>query len=569
MTMCLQNLPALSDQAEKLLFIDQVLHAYNLDAKRFIQAYLQNECPKIKSNRRIWGAPYGWPSTMLLINTIKELVHKTTEGKARWSAYILSEAKLIIAGEGGAHGQFPKGNYYNSKKITPAFFSDEAKAARMEQHVTLDMPFLYNLILHKVQRDRPSPTDPAQKNTASGSDRKGKKQLAATTCDSGLDKGGNSGSLIYDSDTSDSDTGLAESAKQKNKKKLKTGDDLLTRKMKTSPAETEDVEEELDRKNRPHIIAATVCSMVAFGANRRDNALQIQNAVVLLACGVTERVSSYLNYIGLASSRRTAHRALSSLGRIAERTVIRKMGKSQAPLAPIICMDNIDFEESIHEKSVEKTTQMFHGTWGYLHVPDRTLIDKFDPKDFSLESFKTAIERSSEMKVQPSWFLPDTASAEHFRAVLKSQILRVLLEFLATPEDKQHPLNKDPPPIDPIDVKEPDITMFKLMIASDNSTEGVGEVLQGFLRQTDLSSTDFFSRLQVIDGDLATCMNVESLRAQRKPSGHVEEDLSAIVTLLGASHVLWNIAQSFFLLHFGNSSDSEDLGAWHTLQTPQ
>ncbi|OAV94796.1 hypothetical protein PTTG_26880 [Puccinia triticina 1-1 BBBD Race 1] len=504
--MCLENLPLLSEQAEKVIFIDRVMHAYNLDPKRFIQAYLESELPKIKSNRWLWGAPVIWASTMLVINTIKNLAQKTTDGKARWSAYILSEfvltgqAKHVIAAEGGAHGQFPQGNYYNSKKITPAFFSDKAKVACMEQHVTHDIPFLYNPILHKVQKEQPAATKSQATNTASGSSGKRKEKHAATS-------GSNSGILVYNSDTSDSDTNLARLVKKKN---LNNRYNLLTQKIKASPAETEDVEEELDCNNCPHMIATTVCLMVAFGANRCNNALQIQNTVVLLACGVTERVSSYLNYISLASSCQTAHQALNSLGKIAERTVVKKMANSNAPLAPIICMDNLDFEESIHKKLVKKTTQIFHGTWGYLHVPDRQLIDQFDPQDFSLGSFKAAVQKLLEMKVQPF------------------QITCVLLDFLAIPEDKQYTLNKDLPVIDPINVKEPNITMFKLMIALENSTEWASKVLEGFLRQTDLSSTEFFPCLQVINADLATCMNVESLRAQQKPSGHVEEDLSAV-----------------------------------------
>ncbi|OAV97895.1 hypothetical protein PTTG_25867 [Puccinia triticina 1-1 BBBD Race 1] len=239
--MCLENLPPLSEQAKKVVFIDRVMYAYNLDPK-----------PISRTNH---------PRS----NQIK-----TTNGKACWSAYILSEAKHVIAAEGGAHGQFPQGNYYNSKKITPAFFSDEEKAARMEQHVTHDMPFQHNLILHKVQKERPAATKSQATNTASGSSGKRKEKRAATS-------GSNLGILVYDSDTSDSNTALAGLVK---KKHLNNGDNLLTRKTKASPAETEDVEEELDRKNRPHMIAATVCLMVAFGANRCNNALQIQNTVV-------------------------------------------------------------------------------------------------------------------------------------------------------------------------------------------------------------------------------------------------------------------------------------------------
>ncbi|OAV86750.1 hypothetical protein PTTG_00390, partial [Puccinia triticina 1-1 BBBD Race 1] len=143
---------------------------------------------------------------------------------------------------------------------------------------------------------------------------------------------------------------------------------------------------------------------------------------------------------------------------------------------------------------------MFHGTWGYLHVPDKQLIDEFDPDDFSLKRYQTAIKDSADMKVQPAWFLPDNDASLHFREVLKSQITKVLLGCIATPSDKKQKLRTVPPLINPIAVKKPDISMFKLMIASDNSTEGVGEVLEGFLRQTNLTSEEFYSQLQVLKG---------------------------------------------------------------------
>ncbi|KAH9470516.1 hypothetical protein Pst134EA_007768 [Puccinia striiformis f. sp. tritici] len=537
-----KNLPSLRKMGEKLVFIDKVMHAYGLGLKSFIHAFLANDYPEINSNRRLWGAPIGWRSTREVLDDIKRLVHQTTEGKNRWKQYILSEAQVILAAEGGAHGQFPKGNYHNSKTLTTEFFSDQSKATRTAKLVTEDMPFLYNLILHKVRKNSPEKPTQALEKTNLEDNPESEDNLAVAS----------------DSDTSsesDTDTRPVTTKRQTPLAK------------KTAVEEVEDCEEPFDQANRPHVIAATICSIVAFSANRRDNALQIQNAVVSLACGVTERVSTYLNYIGLASSRKTAHRAISSLGRLAEGTIIKKMGSKKLPMAPVICLDNLDFEEKIHEKSVEKTTQMFHGTWGYLHVPDKQLIDRYNPANFSLESYQEAIRESSNMDVKPSWFLPDFNSSAHFQAVLKSQITRVLLDHIATPADKKHPLQKDPPVIDPIAIKKPDFTMFKLMIASDNSSEGVSQVLEGFLRQTKLSAKEFYSRLQVLEGDLATCMNLECLRAQRKPSGRAENSLSGIFSLLGASHVLWNFAQAIFILHFGNPSDSNDLGAWHTLSS--
>ncbi|KAI7939579.1 hypothetical protein MJO29_014315 [Puccinia striiformis f. sp. tritici] len=308
--------------------------------------------------------------------------------------------------------------------------------------------------------------------------------------------------------------------------------------------QTEEREGEIyNRADQSHVISSTICAMVAFGTNRRDNALQIQNAVVLLACGVAERVNTFLNYIGLSLSRQTAHQAIRALGKLAKKKILRIMSDDSAVLAPIICIDNINFEESVHDESAEKTSQMFHGTWGYLHVVNWQLLKQFDPSNFSLEKYHQSILDSATMPLKPSFFLPTQKTSYQFQAVIKSQITQVLLEYIAKASDTMVELHQDPPSIDPIAVKKPNITMLKLMVASINSAQGMGEVFEGIIRQTGLTATKFYSKLRVFKGDLGTCMNLKSLHMQRKPSGHSKNSLLSIFTLL----------------------DSNDLGAWQTL----
>ncbi|POW01479.1 hypothetical protein PSHT_12515 [Puccinia striiformis] len=542
--MCIQNTPKISDISEKILYIGKVIQTFGLDPKRFITAFLQSTHEQIVLNRHLWGAPIGWPSTFKVLDSIKTVVRKTTEGKSRWKAYILSEAKEILAAEGGAHGQFPAGNYYNSSKITPGFFDEEAKSERVVKLITEDMPFLYELLKDKLTR-----------------------KATANHVDFGdSDSGNESNESEASQEPTPAIPSRGSTPVDPEERTTRNADEDAPFHHKKIPQDLEPVNEIYDRADRPHVISATICAVVAFGANRRDNALQIQNSVVLLACGVTERVSTFLNYIGLSSSRRTAHRAIQALGRIASKKITQIMSpNSKSPLAPIICIDNIDFEEAVHEKSVEKSSQMFHGTWGYVHVVDRQLLKKFDPSDFSLEKYKESILNSATMPLKPSVFLPTQKTSYHFQAVIKSQITDVLLKYIATAGDNMVNLRKNPPVIEPIEVKRPNITMLKLMIASDNSAQGMGEVFEGIMHQTGLTPAEFFSPLRVFEGDLGTCMNLESLRNQRKPSGHIENSLSSIFTLLGASHILWNVAQAVYLLHYGNYLDSNDLGAWHTL----
>jgi hypothetical protein len=37
--------------------------------------------------------------------------------------------------------------------------------------------------------------------------------------------------------------------------------------------------------------------------------------------------------------------------------------------------------------------------------------------------------------------------------------------------------------------------------------------------------------------------------------------------MLGSSHAMWNITQNIFASHFGDSSNCNNLGAWHFLNT--
>jgi hypothetical protein len=55
--------------------------------------------------------------------------------------------------------------------------------------------------------------------------------------------------------------------------------------------------------------------------------------------------------------------------------------------------------------------------------------------------------------------------------------------------------------------------MLKMMIASDNSAEGFGKVLEGITRQTGKTSLKASEHPQVMEGDLRTYCNLESLQA--------------------------------------------------------
>ncbi|POW04996.1 hypothetical protein PSTT_10002 [Puccinia striiformis] len=256
----------------------------------------------------------------------------------------------------------------------------------------------------------------------------------------------------------------------------------------------------------------------------------------------------------------------STQGVIIPRPTCKEENNQQKVLRPIICIDNIDFEQTVHTKTIETTSRSFHGTWGYLHSADPQLLAQVNDTDLSLDSYKKSIAGYADKIVKPSAFFPTNEQSQHFQAVVKSQISQVLFSCVAKIKDHKT-VPQHPPPIDPIRPHVPDITMLKMMIASDNSSEGIGEVLTGITNQTKETPIEAAGHLQVMEGDLGTYCNLESLRALRRPTTHPDESLGNIFMLLGASHILWNIAQAIFLLHFGDSSNCEDLGAWHTMES--
>jgi hypothetical protein len=258
---------------------------------------------------------------------------------------------------------------------------------------------------------------------------------------------------------------------------------------------------------------------------------------------------------------------LNRLSRQSKQRIGFKMMSSQdmPSLAPFLCFDNLDFKQKVHANSLSQSNHMFHGTWGYVHHPNPELLASVPSKDLTLESYKQAMSKVSELQVQPQMFLPQPKEDSHWALVLKSQIAQAMLEHVAKRSDTKVAIATKPPVIEQISYEEPDITMLKLMIASKNSSQGVGEVFEAIVNQSRMSMTEFANRLQIINADLASCTHVASLRNQRIPSNHIEESLKNYLTVLGGAHTLWKIGHAIYSKHYGKSSDLRDSGAWRFL----
>ncbi|KAA1124370.1 hypothetical protein PGTUg99_029198 [Puccinia graminis f. sp. tritici] len=319
------------------------------------------------------------------------------------------------------------------------------------------------------------------------------------------------------------------------------------------------------RQKKIKHIATVICSMLSFACNCRHNGLQLENSIRFYACGVSETVNEYLHYLGLTSHRKTAVHALRSLASEAADTIASLMALSNC-LAPIMCIDNLDMEERIQLASVGKQNRMFHGTWGYIHIPSDNLMKTLDPNQLTLQSYHNALKDVDSLIIDPADFLPDNEAQDHYEKVFKSQIARVMYKYVARPADSKRKLPMDPPDIELISHEQPKIHMMKLMNESDNSAEGIGQVMEALRRQSRLEPGEFFGRFQLIDGDLGTAQIFNAIRSLRFPSKHCNHSLNNVSFTLGAAHTLWNIAHTILTHHFGNSKAMDDLGVWRYLQ---
>ncbi|KAA1095747.1 hypothetical protein PGTUg99_028084 [Puccinia graminis f. sp. tritici] len=170
------------------------------------------------------------------------------------------------------------------------------------------------------------------------------------------------------------------------------------------------------------------------------------------------------------------------------------------------------------------------------------------------------------MSIDPQLFMPTIEGEDHYYLVWTSQIAKVMSEFIALPSEKDGAIKTEPPEVEQISCEVPAIYMLKLMDESDDSAEGIGQVLEAVQRQTGLDPEEFSARLQPMDGDLATIMNFNTVRDIRSPSSYSEHGLNNIVFQLGASHTLWNISQTILTAHMGDPSNENDLGAWQLFE---
>ncbi|KNE99244.1 hypothetical protein PSTG_07552 [Puccinia striiformis f. sp. tritici PST-78] len=536
--------------AKKLDSICDLIENKGLDPKRFMIAFLSSPASVMATKRRYYGTKKGWNSTKNMLKSVKKVVCSHDGGRHHWNEFILEQAIDIVKREEPPRGTYPGGSYINSSKIKSDFFTDEERVSR-NKALTNGMPFLYQLLRAKLgaspvidENEEPKDFDEPD------SDEEEPPDLEIANPNLDIEEMG-----VVDNPTAEEGHG---------KEPFNLTESDINQYEGVFLAKSPDPA--IRKQLRMETMARTICAMVAFGVNRRNNGFQLSNSLVFVASGVTERVNKYLNYIGLTSSRKTAHLALKSLGTEAKDFIVERFSleNPNAP-APLICFDNLDFQQKVHMKSVGHTSTMFHGTWGYIHSIPPSILPNLHPAKLTTEALNCALHAASKITITPATFAPSVESTSHFEATIKSQITKVILDYVAVAIDDCVKLHTSPPSVEPLEPISPDIRMLKLMVASDNSAQGVGEVFTGLIQQSGLTPEEFHSRLQIIEGDLGSCNLVDSLRKQRAPARRVHESLDNVLAIPGAAHTLWNMAQAIFLAHWGNEKLASDTGAWRAL----
>ncbi|POW01341.1 hypothetical protein PSTT_12556 [Puccinia striiformis] len=98
--------------------------------------------------------------------------------------------------------------------------------------------------------------------------------------------------------------------------------------------------------------------------------------------------------------------------------------------------DNLDIEEKVHMASVENRTMMLHGTWGYVQLPCKSLLDTLDTLDHSelnMAVYQNAIKDIPTMSINPNLFMPSREAEDHYYSVWTSRITQVMKDYITLP----------------------------------------------------------------------------------------------------------------------------------------
>ncbi|KAH9807290.1 hypothetical protein DFH28DRAFT_915784 [Melampsora americana] len=313
-------------RVQHVLEVCKLIKSQGITPEKFMHCYFLAD--ELASNQRIWGTEGGWSSSRDVILSIRKTICQQAGGDQLWNNFILDKAKRIVQSQEPPRGYAPHGGYYSFAKIMLDFFSEENTTIR-ESSLENSMPFLYKLINAKIM------------SSIELSDDVDNTECVEPNVDGPKDEDDNIPNL--------EDVTFS---KPESHKKMKILQSTAVPKM--------------------------ICAMVAYVCNQRSNGMQIHNGMTFLACGASERLNEFFNFYGLSVSCQTVLRITDTLQQAAEEKIKEKMADTFV-VQPFLCVDNIDFQQRVHDKKLESTSMIFHGTTGYLHFIPDSLTEKLSP----------------------------------------------------------------------------------------------------------------------------------------------------------------------------------------------
>ncbi|EGG00022.1 uncharacterized protein MELLADRAFT_112211 [Melampsora larici-populina 98AG31] len=106
-------------------------------------------------------------------------------------------------------------------------------------------------------------------------------------------------------------------------------------------------------------------------------------------------------------------------------------------------------------------------------------------------------------------------------------------------------LKTKPPPINQIEMHQPNIHLLRMMDAPDSSADGVSRVLDAVMGQIGMDKEKYAKRVLIAGGDVGSNQLLESLRVKRFPPVKALEGIDWIVHKATLSFIMKHIAKTY------------------------
>ncbi|SGY65713.1 BQ5605_C113g13233 [Microbotryum silenes-dioicae] len=138
-----------------------------------------------------------------------------------------------------------------------------------------------------------------------------------------------------------------------------------------------------------------------------------------LACGASDRLTTFLYDWDLTISRRTTRRAALSLT-MANLTLLKEIGSTRNFH---VTLDNIDVAHHFNDEQLDRRSELLHRTFGYAHVQNGDVANAYDLQAYIAHQALLS-------PVDVNLLLPAEASEEAFATGFSAQMYRALARLV-------------------------------------------------------------------------------------------------------------------------------------------